>query len=257
MRNKHKKPLYICCCICEKGVPIQNDDCILIDDKIITGGEAQMNLHGNFFVAVADGVSNSQNGALASKTTLELLRQANAFSQKRLKKLIYAIHEKVIAISKKDNCHVDMQTTLCALQIARRSVPHYVNIGDSRLYHFKSNRLKQISKDQSFVEMLYDNGKISHEQKRIHRSRNLVLAAVGAENGDFEPEIGEISGDFELGDILMLCTDGLTDYVYDADIEATLALPLPPLQRLHRLCETALKNGSQDNISIAMLIRVQ
>ncbi len=255
MRNKHKKSQYLCCCICEKGVLPQNDDCVLVSNKVITDGECVLNPNGDFFIAVADGVSNSQNGAIASKTTLRLLSDANAFSKKKLGKLVLDIHEKIIKISKKDYHGLDMQTTLCALLISKNATPCYANVGDSRLYRFRNNCLEQISKDQSFVEMLYDNGKISHEQKRIHSERNLVLAAIGAKNGCIEPQIGEISDNFELGDILMLCTDGLTDYVYDDDIEATLALPLPLDRRLRCLYELALKNGSQDNISIVLLVK--
>ncbi|MBQ7132403.1 MAG: serine/threonine-protein phosphatase [Oscillospiraceae bacterium] len=257
MHIKPAKSPYYCCCICEKGLPSQNDDAVLAGNAIIINGEHSSNPSGDFFVGVADGVSNSQNGSLASRKTLELLSSSKAFSRKNLCKLTLGIHEKIAQISKKNNYPSNMQTTLCALHVEKSGRIHYINVGDSRLYRFRSNKLVQISKDQSFVEMLYDKGKISHEQKRIHSGRNLVLTAIGADDGSIEPEIGEISESFDFGDIFLLCTDGLTDYVYDVDIESILTLPLPLTQRIKQLYELALKNGSQDNISIATLAKIK
>ena len=251
-----RKNTYYCCAICRKGKPSTNEDCVAVGKHIIRNEDIDINAKGTLFVAVADGVSNSGNGAFASKMCLRMLTKSNRGNNDLAKKAIN-IHKKLLKHGKTHEEYHDMQTTLCALLIEKNGRLRYVNVGDSRLYHFKNNELKQLSKDQSFVEMLYDKGKISQEQKHIHSSKNLVLSAMGAVSKQPEPEVSKISKSFDIGDIYMLCSDGLSDYMLDADIEAVLIQPIPLTQRLQRLYDLAINNGSSDNISIVAVSKIQ
>lgn len=248
---------YYCCCICEKGTPDHNDDCVILGKDVFCDDSISKKLRSNFFIGVADGVSNSQNGQLASILCLQALAKARVFKKTNLAKTVLNIHRKIIAYGEKNKQLKNMQTTLCALHISKKGTLRYVNVGDSRLYRFKNNNLTQISKDQSFVQMLYDKGKIPHEQKRLHSGRNLVLSVIGSDDDNIKPEYEHIDDKFEFGDIFLLCTDGLSDYVLDTDIEAVLALPLPLETRLQKLCENALQNGCTDNISICAVTKIK
>lgn len=251
-----RKNTYYCCVLCAKGLPDNNEDCAVIGKGIIRNASACKMAKGGFYIGVADGVSNSGNGAAASKMCLELLTK----SKRRTKDLnakTLDIHEKLLKYGKSHAECNNMQTTLCAVHIDKKGCMQYVNVGDSRLYRFKNNELKQLSKDQSFVEMLYDKGKISHEQKHAHASKNLVLSAMGATSQRPEPECADISESFELGDIYLICTDGLSDYLLDADIEAILMQPYPLEQRLQKLYDCAINNGSSDNITIAAVAKIK
>ncbi len=251
-----RKNTYYCCAICRKGKPSTNEDCVVVGKHIIRNADIDTNAKGNFFVAVADGVSNSGNGAYASKMCLQLLTKSKHGNNDLAKKAIN-IHKKLLKYGETHKECSDMQTTLCALLIEKNGGLRYVNVGDSRLYRFKNNELKQLSKDQSFVEMLYDKGKISQEQKHIHSGKNLVLSAMGAISQQPEPEVNEISDVFDIGDIYLLCSDGLSDYVLDADIEAMMMQPIPLAQRLQRLYDMATENGSGDNISIVAVSKIK
>lgn len=251
-----RKNTYYCCAICYKGKLNANEDCVAIGKRIIRNEDIDVNSKANFFVAVADGVSNSSNGAYASKMCLQLLTKSKRGNNNLAKKAV-DIHKKLLKYGQTHEECSDMQTTLCALLIEKSGKLQYVNVGDSRLYRFKNNELKQLSKDQSFVEMLYDKGKISQEQKHIHSSKNLVLSAIGAASSQPNPEASEIDESFDIGDIYLLCSDGLSDYVLDADIEAILMQPIPLVQRLQRLYDAAIENGSGDNISIAAVSKIK
>lgn len=251
-----RKNTYYCYAICRKGTPNTNEDCVAVGKQIIRNADIDINAKGSFFIAVADGVSNSSDGAYASKMCLQLLTKSKRGNKDLAKKAI-DIHKKLLKYGQTHKEYCDMQTTLCALLVEKCGGLRYVNVGDSRLYRFKNNELKQISKDQSFVEMLYDKGKISQEQKHIHSSKNLVLSAMGTVSKQPEPEVSEISESFDIGDIYLLCSDGLSDYVLDADIEAMLMQPIPLAQRLQRLYDMAIENGSGDNISIAAISKIK
>lgn len=256
LHKSTRKNTYYCCAQCSKGMPDINEDCAVIGKRLIRNSSVCKKVKGDFFIGVADGVSNSGNGAVASKMCLELLIKSK-HRNKDLNAKTLDIHERLVNYGKSHAEYVNMQTTLCAMHIDKKGCMKYVNVGDSRLYRFKNNELKQLSKDQSFVEMLYDKGKIPHEQKHAHASKNLVLSAMGATSQRPEPECTDISENFELGDIYLMCTDGLSDYLLDADIEAILMQPHPLEQRLQKLYDCAINNGSCDNITIAAVAKIK
>jgi len=149
-----------------------------------------------------------------------------------------------------------MQTTLCALGVDERDMLHSINVGDSRLYRYRQKELSQLSRDQSYVQVLYENGIITEEERQTHVSRNIIFPVLGnlRERPDFD--IREHHEKIESGDILLLCSDGLSDYVSKSEIEKILALPDPLVRRLQLLIELALQNNSSDNITIIALVRI-
>ncbi|MDE7225724.1 MAG: SpoIIE family protein phosphatase [Ruminococcus sp.] len=127
------------------------------------------------------------------------------------------------------------------------------NAGDSRLYRFHDGFLEQITRDQSLVQLLYEEGKITPEERRTHARRNIIFPVIGNINDSPTVEIRDVPEIAENGDILMLCTDGLSDYLSDEEIKEILERSVSLHEKLDILMETALKNGSKDNISIILV----
>jgi protein phosphatase len=125
--------------------------------------------------------------------------------------------------------------------------------GDSRLYRFRGGILEQITRDHSFSQELLDAGMISEEEARVLPAKNLVTRAVGA-SPTLEPEVHEY--ELEAGDIILLCSDGLTEMVSNENIGAMVGANEGNIAQAARfLVENANEAGGRDNCSV-ILVRV-
>ena len=125
------------------------------------------------------------------------------------------------------------------------------HIGDSRMYRFRGTKLEQITKDHSFVQELIDKGLYTREQARASNRKNVVTRALGV-GPVVEAEVNEYK--VKPGDIYLMCSDGLSDLVIDADIERQLAAYNGKLSKIAGdLVDLANANGGKDNISVVLI----
>jgi len=125
--------------------------------------------------------------------------------------------------------------------------------GDSRLYRFRAGALRQVTRDHSFSQELLDAGMISEAEARVLPAKNLVTRAVGA-SPTLEPEVHDY--ELEAGDIILMCSDGLTEMVSDEAINALVAADQDNIaQAARRLVDNANEAGGRDNCSV-ILVRV-
>ena len=125
------------------------------------------------------------------------------------------------------------------------------HVGDSRMYRMRGEVLETITRDHSLLQEQIDSGMISLEDARLSKNKNLVTRAVGID-ANVEPEIHV--HDVMVGDIYLLCSDGLNDMVEDDDIQSTVYalqnnLPLAAEQ----LIQMANDNGGRDNVSVILV----
>jgi PPM family protein phosphatase len=121
-----------------------------------------------------------------------------------------------------------------------------LNIGDSRTYLLRDGALEQLTRDDSYVQLLVDQGHISQEAADSHPQRNLVLQAL---TGEAVMEPAMTVHEARAGDRFMLCSDGLTDVVGHHALAAALASG-EPQQCVDRLIALALDAGARDNVSV-------
>lgn len=127
------------------------------------------------------------------------------------------------------------------------------HIGDSRVYRFRDNKLKQVTKDHSFVQELIDKGLYTKDEARASSKKNVVTRALGVAP-QVEPEVHEHK--VKQGDVYLMCSDGLTDLVGDSDIEKSFQQLGANLSvTAGHLVEVANASGGKDNISV-VLIRI-
>lgn len=243
--------MYYCCGITEKGVMPHNEDALLIGRHVMTAGMIEKRLEPPFIMAVSDGVSGENAGELASVMCLESVRKIENLRQNQLRAGLMGIHEELAEFSRNDPESRNMQTTLCGIAIDNDERVCAFNVGDSRLYRFRESELKQLSRDQSLVQLLYEEGAITHEERKTHVHRNIIFPAFGNIKDTPKIDIEEIEGGFEYGDVLLICSDGLSDYLSALDIQEVMELPKGLTNRLEILVKTALENGCKDNISVA------
>lgn len=124
------------------------------------------------------------------------------------------------------------------------------HIGDSRMYRFRGETLEQITEDHSLLNEQIKSGLITPEQAKYSSNKNLVTRALGIDP-EVELELHEHA--VEVGDIYLLCSDGLSDLVEDEDIQLTLASLSANLElAANQLVQMANDNGGKDNISVIL-----
>ena len=216
---------------------------------------------------VADGMGGHQAGEVASEMTVSTIRNActpapigaddSNLAHPHLSDLVKAIVDANSAIfraSLEDPDKQGMGTTVTALSVivdpTDAQTPFalgLVNVGDSRTYVMRQGRLRQVSKDHSFVQDLVDQGQITREEARYHPRRNIVTRALG-----IEPDVRVDSVQLPLikGDRFLLCSDGLVDEVDDEQIAEILKHHSEPQAAAEALVQAANDNGGRDNITV-------
>ncbi len=241
--------MFYCCGITNKGIRENNEDAFLINKKVITDGELEDFSDEPLILAVADGVAGEKSGEIASSLILNLLSKLNTSEKTDIRKKILDFHNEIRKHGIIRN-KMNMQSTLCALILNGKSNPKIINVGDSKLFRYRNGIINQLSTDQSFVQLLFEQGEIAEHEKRKHVHRNIIFPVIG--NVEEEPtvDITEIEGGILDGDVILIMSDGVADYVTKGDIESVLALPKRLSKRIKTLVELALKNGSSDNSTV-------
>lgn len=243
--------MYYCCGITDKGaVRDKNEDAYLVNKIVLSQAQMESDMSPPFIAAVADGVGGEASGEVASKMALELLSSVRYSKKVNMNTKVMNIHNRLRRYGMTHGGSENMQTTLCALAIDEDDRAYIVNVGDSRLYRCRDGEIKQLSTDQSLVQLLYEQGRITRDEKLTHARRNVIFPVLGNIADDPVPEITEIDGGIKKGDLIIICTDGLSDYLTKGEFEDTLAKPMRLSKRLRALIDTAIKNGSPDNVTV-------
>lgn len=243
--------MYYCCGISDKGaVRTHNEDAYLVNKIVLSKAQMESDISAPFITAVADGVGGEASGEIASRMALELLSSVKPGKRTDLRAKLLSVHSKLRRYGITHGSSANMQTTLCALAVDDSERAFVVNVGDSRMYRFRGGIIKQLSRDQSLVQMLYEQGKITGEEKKTHAQRNVIFPVLGNLSDDPDPCVTEIEGGIKKGDIIIICSDGLSDYITTGEFEEILAMPMRLPRRLRRLIDTAINNGSTDNITV-------
>lgn len=247
--------MYYCCGITDKGVMPHNEDAMLVGMSVAYDGTTEQNIEAPFIAAVSDGVSGELSGEIASKMCLELVRDMHYSGIIRLDIRLHEIHRQLAEYSRQNPENHNMQATLCGIAVDETGNILSFNVGDSRLYRFRNGRLSQISRDQSLVQLLYEEGSITKQQRRTHVHRNIIFPVFGNVNTVPKIDITPIEGGMERGDVLLLCTDGISDYLSPLDMEEFLELPKKLPERLDLMVKAALAKGGNDNLTAVAVVR--
>jgi PPM family protein phosphatase len=207
--------------------------------------------------AVADGMGGHSAGEVASAIAIEelaALRDRGPWENETaatddLKQAILRANRRIREMAAGDRRLNGMGTTLVAL-LEDGDMVHVANIGDSRGYLLRQGELSQVTVDHSLVQELVDDGRLSPEDAERHPQRSVITRALGI---DHEVEFDLFTYKLQLGDRLLLCSDGLSDVVEPARIRKVL-LRMPSAQRAAReLVRVANEQGGPDNITVIVV----
>ncbi len=248
--------MYYCCGITEKGNMPHNEDAVLVGGVVLTSGTAESELDAPFIAAVSDGVSGESAGELASSMCLEKVAKIGDLAVESLRKSLFSVHEELAEHSRNDPDSRNMQTTLCGVAVNADGSVSAFNVGDSRLYRFREGTLRQLSRDQSLVQLLIEEGSITQEDRKTHVHRNIIFPAFGNIKDLPKIDIQTIEGGLEYGDVLLICSDGLSDFLTTLEMQYIMELPKNLPKRLELLVKAALARQGNDNISIVAVMKI-
>ena len=217
-------------------------------DYVFTTGKP-LGILQNLFV-VADGMGGHQAGDYASKCTVEVMIKEIAKSEgedieRVLVKAIKAANREIIKEASGDEHLKGMGTTVVAATVKEQML-YFANVGDSRLYLI-NDKIRQLSKDHSLVEEMVRLGGIKAEEARNHPDKNIITRAIGVKE-NVEPDIYEYR--LKKGDIILMCTDGLSNMVEDEDMFNIVKGSRDVVEAVQMLIEKANSNGGRDNIGV-------
>ncbi len=176
---------------------------------------------------MSDGAGGHLAGEVASRIVVEaVLKQflkESSFGPRALLAYVASAIDEVAYNKKLVARQSDMSATFAALLVDQSNrLALWGHLGDTRVYWFRKRRLHEVTKDHSVAQQFIDAGFARADQLRLHPQRNVLYAAVGAE-GETQAQIVEEVVRIEDGDAFLICTDGLWEWVMEADIERTLA----------------------------------
>jgi serine/threonine protein phosphatase PrpC len=204
---------------------------------------------------VCDGMGGHNAGQIASelaaKQFLHAYYHLGGTAQEAARHAILQAHHYIAEMASKVPSRYGMGTTLTAL-ILKQDEGILAHVGDSRCYRLREGVFEQLSRDHTLVARLVEQGIITPEQAKYHPQRNVIRQAVGVADPSepLEPDLETFA--LQAGDLYLLCSDGLTDMVDDAEIEAILR-DEPPTRAAWRLVDRALANGGRDNITVVLV----
>lgn len=237
----------------------KNDDRILLDDRVCATGEHNYTIRGHrYLAAVADGVGGEKYGDEAARIALEYLSGIGGqeLNESLLYDRIIKANEEVMAKQAMDESHAKMATTLAGVYIEGDDLITF-NLGDSRVYRIRGGLMRRLTHDHSEVQEQLDYGYIDENEALGHPKRNIITRFIGHPQCCL-PDIVKHEGKFLSGDLLLLCSDGLTDQVEEEEIEDIMDIEEVSLQvRARQLIHLTHERGGFDNTSIILIHKTE
>jgi len=209
------------------------------------------------FFALADGMGGHKAGEIAAKETIESLslsaKQIQAADTPELMTQIrYAIEEAnqhVYRLSRSSKDYRGMGTTLCLLKWTSDAII-YAHVGDSRIYHLRDQKLKLLTQDHSFWAKLQQSGALAEEPRTPYPYKNVITRAIGGKSAA-NPEVACTTP--EPGDLLFLCSDGLSDVLETEEMEEIILAASDIRNAAKKLIEKAKFKRSSDNMTVLII----
>jgi serine/threonine protein phosphatase PrpC len=226
----------------------------LNEDRILVGTVPS----GDVLAIVADGMGGHNAGEVASEMAVNAIAHyfqinpPDAQAHVRLEQLKMAVvtaNAAVFGLAEQDASYKGMGTTVVAA-MANPIEVCLAHVGDSRIYLLRNHELLLLTEDHNFANALLQSGQITVEEARSHPKRNHLVRVVGTDP-HVKVDVQAIS--WLPGDVLLMCSDGLTNRLSDEQICASLNSDVPFDQKAGLLIQHACEAGGQDNISVILL----
>ncbi|MGA2006658.1 MAG: Stp1/IreP family PP2C-type Ser/Thr phosphatase [Solirubrobacteraceae bacterium] len=206
---------------------------------------------------IADGMGGAQAGEVASQLAIAhfadgLPGEDSDGAPERLARAVQEANAEIHALSERDARRAGMGTTLTAAYVGASEIS-IAHVGDSRAYLLRDGELRRITEDHSLVEELLRQGRLTEEEAEEHPQRSIITRALGPEP---EVEVDSVSLSAAAGDVVLICSDGLTSMVPEATVGEILRDAPDITAAADALVAAALDAGGRDNVTV-VLFRIE
>lgn len=208
-------------------------------------------------VVVCDGMGGQNAGDVASQlavTVIQDILSDNTFPspEEAITRSVIAANQAILRRASQDESLSGMGST-CVMVIIKDGKVYYGSVGDSRIYYISNGMIRQITKDQSYVQTLVDEGRITQEAAEHHQDKNQITNALGIDNMT-PPVVCQMPIAPESGSVFLLCSDGLSGMINNNAILTTLSNNNVSLnERAQQLVGLANAAGGLDNITVQLI----
>jgi protein phosphatase len=202
--------------------------------------------------AVADGMGGAQAGEVASHAAVEAVAAGlpeTGTPEDRLAAVVRRANEEIFRMSREDDSRAGMGTTLTALHVGESDIA-IAHVGDSRAYRFRDGELSRLTEDHSLVEEMRRRGQLTAEEADEHPQRSIITRALGPEPDVLVDTRSWAAHD---GDVILLCSDGLTSMISETQVAEILREAGGLEQAGRALIAAANRAGGRDNITVVLL----
>jgi protein phosphatase len=207
---------------------------------------------------VADGMGGHNAGEVASRIATEVVCQ-EYFKRKKSESIHEALNHsyrnantRILKLASSNDAYRGMGTTCTSIVILGNDI-YYAHVGDSRAYLLKDGQLHRITEDHTYVQELINNKEIEPGEAAAHPKRNILTNAMGTKE-DMKVDTGKHKHEFESGDKILICSDGLSEYFTDEELVIYLSGTSPEMIA-DDLIATAKQRGGHDNITVIVAER--
>jgi PPM family protein phosphatase len=218
----------------------------------------------DYAFAVSDGMGGAKAGEYASKIAVDKITKLlpKSFKQSALgleagfedilETLYDQIHKALVFVGESYDETRGMEATLSMCWFSP-SWMFFAHVGDSRIYYLPkgSEQIKQLSHDDTYIGWMFRNGQITEREARTHPRRNVLQKALGGSNQFVDPQVGAVA--YEPGDIFLLCTDGLTEGLYNHHLVEFIRAEEQNGNPAHRLVNESLSRDGRDNTTALVI----
>ncbi len=207
---------------------------------------------------LADGMGGHSDGALAAQMTIDLVSQhyyeSVQDSEAAIVEAVEKTNDKIFRKGLTNKNQKPMGTTCTAVVIMGSDVL-LAHVGDTRAYHINKKEVKKLSTDHTYTQFLLDHEIINESQVRNHPERNVITKSLGTDE-KVEAEVSHFKQLISQGDYILLCSDGLYEYISDTEMQDHL-IQYSTHDASRKLVALAKQRGGHDNISIIIVSRIE
>ncbi len=210
------------------------------------------------WAVICDGMGGANGGKVASSMAVEHITESlnanyrDEMNSEEIADLMISTVEEANALiyhAAMDNSDLAGMGTTCDLVFVRNSTVHVVHVGDSRTYSIRGGKILQLTEDHSVVQEMVRCGELTPDEAQNHPNKNFITRALGVNH---EVHIDYIEAEFAYGDVLLICSDGLSNHVPRADMVKTVH-ENRGVMLIDTLVEIAKRNGGSDNITVTVI----
>ncbi len=198
---------------------------------------------------VADGMGGAQAGEVASRIAADAFQtqmDESAPPETRLRQVVETANRQIHELAQQDSSRAGMGTTLTAALLGDGEIT-LAHVGDSRAYVYRDGELRRLTRDHSLVEELRRQGRLTDREAEEHPQRSIITRALGPEA---EVEVDTMTYPARGGDVVLLCSDGLTTMVDERRVAAVLSRSTSLQAAVDALVDAANRAGGRDNITV-------